>query len=106
MSTEPLKQARPPIPIDDQSVTGSSCLGHVDQPTKSPGEDPEGGYTLDIIDHRAFTDIEASNNLTFSQIVNHIWHFCSVDYGHRCTNCLDGFVFYVANQFSSFLYWI
>ncbi|OXV06713.1 hypothetical protein Egran_05520 [Elaphomyces granulatus] len=83
MSTEPLKQTRPPIPIDDQSVAGSSCLGHVDQPTKSPGEDPEGGYTLDIIDHRAFTDIEASNNLTFSQIVNHIWHFCSVDYGHR-----------------------
>ena len=94
MCTEPLKQ---PVHVDDRNVD-------IDRPIKSPEEDPENGFRL--VSHHASTDTGTSMNLTFSQVVNDIWHFCSVDYGPRCTNCLEILIFYVANQFTSFLYWI
>lgn len=57
--------------------------------TKLPVDDLEGAYQLDTIDpETASTEMLSRTGLTFSHIVNHIWHFCSVDYGPKC-KCED-----------------
>jgi hypothetical protein len=48
--------------------------------------DLEGGNHLEKVDpaHATFEANKSSERITFAQIVNTIWHFCSVDYGAKC----------------------
>lgn len=48
--------------------------------------DIEGGIPLKEVDPTQATRgvAAASGKISFAHIVNHIWHFCSVDYGSKC----------------------
>ena len=47
--------------------------------------DIESGHRLsDFIDLEEMHKAESFKGLTFTQVTNQIWHFCSVDHGPRC----------------------
>lgn len=91
MCTRPVEQTRSPTNASD--VSGSppvpSNTSGPASPVEKPngnGTDLEGAYNLENLDP-VIASAEAASSmraLTFSRIINQIWHFCSVDYGPRC----------------------
>jgi hypothetical protein len=54
--------------------------------------DLEGAYHLDNLDPvSASAEVASLGYLSFSNIINQIWHFCSVDYGPKCITYLSAF---------------
>lgn len=54
-----------------------------------PPRDIEGAYHLDQLDPvAASAEVSSLGYLSFSNIINQIWHFCSVDYGPKCMSGL------------------
>lgn len=48
-------------------------------------DDIESGHRLsDLIDLEEMRKAASFKGLTFAQVTNQIWHFCSVDHGPRC----------------------
>jgi hypothetical protein len=92
MCTGPVGQRKPSTAAPD-APDSPPVNTRISQPAysseKSNGvdEDLEGAYNLDNLDP-AIASAEAASSLrglTFSSIINQIWHFCSVDYGPKCT---------------------
>lgn len=85
MCTEPVKQTRPPLHAPDKSADSSNAKD-LDTSISPKGKDLEGGYALnDIPDPEVIKEAARFKDLTFAQIVDQIWHFCSVDYGPKYT---------------------
>lgn len=90
MCTEPVKQTRPPLHAPDKSADSSNAKD-LDTSISPKGKDLEGGYALnDIPDPEVIKEAARFKDLTFAQIVDQIWHFCSVDYGPKCKQPVDG----------------
>ena len=67
-----------PVPTDKSE--------HKVQPHVSTG-DLEQAYHLDQLDPvAASAEVSSLGHLSFSNIINQIWHFCSVDYGPKCAS--------------------
>lgn len=81
MCTEPVtrspKSAGPP-------ATPRTCTRSLDRSLHTDVDDIEGAYSSKDLAE----DIDTSGalrNLSFAEVANQIWHFCSVDHGPRCT---------------------
>ncbi|XHG06833.1 hypothetical protein AWENTII_010011 [Aspergillus wentii] len=84
MCTDPVK--RPPKPPVTHTPRSGFRGRGVDRPVPSRLDDPEGGYTMkDMADPEDIQNAASSKGLTFAQVTNQIWHFCSVDHGPRYT---------------------
>jgi hypothetical protein len=94
LCTDPVKQSKSPTAETEEQETRARERRDGEQgasATKLPVDDLEGAYQLDTIDpETASTETLSRSGLTFSHIVNHIWHFCSVDYGPKCECEEDG----------------
>ena len=55
-------------------------------PLRFRTDDIEQAYALDKLGLQAETP-RSIEDLTFAQIPQQLWHFCSVDYGQKCTLC-------------------
>lgn len=115
MCTEPVVQTptpkpEEPVPISPRASTFRSRRSRrksIDQSDQTGVNDLESGISMRDLDmdmeeiHRA----ASFKGLTFAQVANQIWHFCSVDHGPRCTTttypyvCLEH-----ANRYSRYLY--
>lgn len=88
MCTEPVTQTPDPVPASE-GADNTRLWGFNHQSTQSQSKDLEGAYALkELVDPDTIREQAASLNLTFSDIVNQIWHFSSVDYGPRCERAI------------------
>lgn len=84
MCTEPVKQTQSQVRTRDSTTDGSNAKDP-DRSIAPQGKDLEDGYPLDDMpDPEVIKEAARFKNLTFAQIVDQIWHFCSVDYGLKC----------------------
>ncbi|KAL2001317.1 hypothetical protein VTN02DRAFT_1917 [Thermoascus thermophilus] len=80
MCTEPVKQTWSQVRARD------STADDPDRSVAPQGKDLEDGYPLDDLpDPEVVKEAARFKDLTFAQIVDQIWHFCSVDYGPKYT---------------------
>ncbi|KAJ9389459.1 hypothetical protein DTO063F5_1952 [Paecilomyces variotii] len=85
MCTEPASQSLRPAP-GSEAADSTRHWAFSRQPDRSHPKDLEGAYTLkELVDPDTIREQAASLNLTFSDIINQIWHFSSVDYGPKYT---------------------
>lgn len=86
MCTDPVMQMETAVAepnILEMSVTSNKSEEKTQQNVSSG--DLEGAYHLDQLDPvAASAEVASLGYLSFSNIINHIWHFCSVDYGPKC----------------------
>lgn len=77
MCTEPVKRSTPAAsPVSQKEHTRARSL----EPSLNiPMDDLEGAYSAKDPDKDA-----SLGKLSFAQVTNQIWHFCSVDHGARC----------------------
>lgn len=47
-------------------------------------DDLENARRLSDLHPSLMSEATSLRDLTFSHIINQIWHFCSVDYGRQC----------------------
>ena len=79
MCTEPVKHTArtapntPKVDARSRGLWGSQNI---------PMDDLEGACTVKELD--SLDKLPSLRNLTFAQVANSIWHFCSVDHGLRC----------------------
>lgn len=87
MCTDPVRQAETSVAepnILEMSVPDDKPEEKTQQNVSSG--DLEGAYHLDQLDPvAASAEVASLGYLSFSNIINQIWHFCSVDYGPKCT---------------------
>lgn len=84
MCTEPvLCPSKPAVPAPVPPPVHTTLNGVHSRNSHQPHKDDlEGAYSLNSF---AQPETMASfKNLTFAQITDQIWHFCTVDYGQRC----------------------
>ncbi|KAL1962853.1 hypothetical protein VTN77DRAFT_9128 [Rasamsonia byssochlamydoides] len=94
MCTEPVRQTGLSLVSADEKPSdrtpplkggGSHSVSAINKPHETDG-DLEGAYHLNDLDPaHASEAASALKSLTFSSIINQIWHFCSVDYGPKYT---------------------
>lgn len=93
MCTDPVMQMETTIAepnILEMSVHANQSEVKTQQNVSSG--DLEGAYHLDQLDPvAASAEVASLGYLSFSNIINQIWHFCSVDYGPKCTSHLCAF---------------
>ena len=90
MCTEPIPQTKSSTEAPDPPPRPTSSSRR--RSSVSTNEKPA-AMDDDIENARRFNDLHPSivmseatslRDLTFSHIINQIWHFCSVDYGRQC----------------------
>jgi hypothetical protein len=85
MCTDPVRQMETAVAepnILEESIPEKS--EESPQQNVSSG-DLEGAYQLHKLDPvAASAEVASLGYLSFSNIINQIWHFCSVDYGPKC----------------------
>lgn len=98
MCTEPVVPPSKPTEPAPNSPGGHSYGSHspsrnsrsksLDQP-HARVDDIESGYGLsDLTNLEEIRKAASFRGLTFAQVTNQIWHFCSVDHGPRCISPL------------------
>ncbi|KAH8697412.1 hypothetical protein BGW36DRAFT_167682 [Talaromyces proteolyticus] len=89
LCTDPVPKTKSPIAEEkayENVPSGQQDDEKATSTAKPVGNDLENAYHLKTIDPAtASTETLSMSGLTFSHIINHIWHFCSVDYGPRYT---------------------
>ena len=100
MCTEPVtrspKSAGPP-------ATPRTYTRSLDRSLHTEVDDIEGAYSVKDLAE----DIDTSGalrNLSFAEVANQIWHFCSVDHGPRCT--YHGLRSGIRADQNRYLYWV
>jgi hypothetical protein len=82
MCTDPVRQSQTAVAKTDILDPDES------QGKATPEGDIEGAYNLEKTDPvAASAEVASLGHLSFSNIINQIWHFCSVDYGPKCLIC-------------------
>lgn len=93
MCTDPVMQMETAVAepnILEMSVTSNKSEEKTQQNVSSG--DLEGAYHLDQLDPvAASAEVASLGYLSFSNIINQIWHFCSVDYGPKCKSRFSAF---------------
>lgn len=86
MCTDPVKQSQTSVAKADMFADLASTADSGVKPARTrPAEDIEGAYHLEELDPvDASAEVASLGNMSFSNIINQIWHFCSVDYGPKC----------------------
>lgn len=88
MCTEPASQTPRPAP-GSEAADSTRHWTFNRQSDRSHPKDLEGAYALkELVDPDTIREQAASLNLTFSDIINQIWHFSSVDYGPKCMSAI------------------
>lgn len=90
MCTDPVKKT--PAPVSEPEKADGVQHWSFRQSIQSNPKDLEGAYgQKELDDPDTIKEYAASLNLTFSDIINQIWHFSSVDYGPKCVQiiCID-----------------
>ena len=81
-------------PISPKLTTSARPSMHAERhsrPTVPDINEIENGFGHSMNAHNpAELDKTGLSAITFSQIVNQIWHFVSVDYGPKCTRHREG----------------
>ncbi|OKL60249.1 hypothetical protein UA08_04581 [Talaromyces atroroseus] len=87
MCTDPVKQTQTAVAKADELGSPISTENLEDRTGRAmPVEDIEGAYHLEKLDPvAASSEVASLGHLSFSNIINQIWHFCSVDYGPKYT---------------------
>lgn len=88
MCTDPVRQMET-IVVEPNVLEVSVSADETEAKTQHnvSSRDPEGAYHLDQLDPvAASAEVASLGYLSFSNIINQIWHFCSVDYGPKCTS--------------------
>lgn len=101
MCTEPVVQIPTPKPEEPvPSSPGASTLRSrrsrhksFNQPSQTRVDDLESGVSLGDLDTEEIHRAASFKGLTFAQVANQIWHFCSVDHGPRCTAATYPYIF-------------
>lgn len=90
MCTEPVVQ-KPAEPSAGSSSPAARTMHFKHVPSKSfdqpnaQEDDLESGIAVgDAIDSEEVYKVASLKGLTFAQVTNQIWHFCSVDHGPKC----------------------
>lgn len=90
MCTEPVVQ-KPAEPSTGPSSPAARTMHFKHSPSKSfdqpnaQEDDLESGIAVgDAIDSEEVYKVASLKGLTFAQVTNQIWHFCSVDHGPKC----------------------
>ncbi|EYE95407.1 uncharacterized protein EURHEDRAFT_412225 [Aspergillus ruber CBS 135680] len=105
MCTEPVVQIPTPKPEEPvPSSPGASTLRSrrsrhksFNQPSQTRVDDLESGVSLGDLDTEEIHRAASFKGLTFAQVANQIWHFCSVDHGPRYT-CIGYNSLYVTSK--------
>jgi hypothetical protein len=86
MCTDPVIQTQTAVAKADALGGTISTENVEDKPGgTTPADDIEGAYHLEKLDPvAASSEVASLGHLSFSSIINQIWHFCSVDYGPKC----------------------
>ena len=86
MCTEP----PPPTPKPTQGTWSIHEEEEEDEELSDNPDDIEGGHKLkNSSTFEAAKEKAGAGDIKFSDIVNEIWHFSSVDYGKRCTGAIN-----------------
>lgn len=80
MCTEPVK--RTTHAVANTTPRGDSRSTSLERSQNIPMDDLEGAYAAK--DPGSPEKVASPRNLTFAQVTDQIWHFCSVDHGPRC----------------------
>ena len=56
----------------------------IDRVHRARPDDVEGNALRDLTDPEEIGAAAAFRGLTFANVIDQIWHFCSVDYGPKC----------------------
>lgn len=120
MCTEPVVQ-KPAEPSTGPSSPAARTMHFKHSPSKSfdqpnaQEDDLESGIAVgDAIDSEEVYKVASLKGLTFAQVTNQIWHFCSVDHGPKCMfSSFKKFFLFLFVKFNNgvlmahrYLYWV
>ncbi|GKZ18244.1 hypothetical protein AbraIFM66951_000417 [Aspergillus brasiliensis] len=84
MCTDPVERpSKPQVPPEPQRNNFRS--NNIDRSRRSPPDDVEGNALQNLRHPEEIAALAAFRGITFGNVIDQIWHFCSVDYGARYT---------------------
>lgn len=83
MCTDPVERpSKPPVPPEPQRNNFRS--NDLDRSRRSRPDDVEGNALQNLRHPEEIAALAAFRGITFGNVIDQIWHFCSVDYGAQC----------------------